>query len=133
MRPDDEEPAQVPPDGYGAYPRRYWGIGGEGFRRSRRWVEPEPPNESFAGVGPRGFRRSDERIVDDVWVMLADDPLIDARDMTVEVQDGEVRLRGTVPGRRMRRRAWLLVDGVSGVHDVLSELRVRRDGGRDGD
>lgn len=116
----------MPPDGYGAYPRRYWGIGGEGFRQKRAWVEPETPNESFAGVGPRGYRRSDDRVHDDICFLLTDDPRIDAREITVEVRDGEVHLRGTVDSARTRRLVWSIVDGISGVHDVISELRVRR-------
>lgn len=113
-------------EGFGAYPRRYWGIGGEGFRRSRAWVEPEPPTESFAGVGPRGYHRSDDRIREDLCRILTDHPHIDATDIDIDVREGEVHLRGTVDDRRTRMWAIHTADGVSGVHDVISELRVRR-------
>jgi osmotically-inducible protein OsmY len=42
------------------------------------------------GHGPKGYTRSDERILEDVCERLAHVPAIDARELSVEVKDGEV-------------------------------------------
>ena len=44
------------------------------------------------GRGPKGFKRSDERIKEEVCEMLSRDGSIDADDIVVEIQDR--RLRG---------------------------------------
>ncbi|MGE3683288.1 MAG: BON domain-containing protein [Bdellovibrionales bacterium] len=80
-----------------------------------------------AGRGPKGYQRSDERIHEEVCERLARDPDIDASEMEVEVQGGEVILRGTVPEREMKRRAEDLADQVYGVRDVHNQLRLMVD------
>ena len=42
------------------------------------------------GRGPRGYRRSNERITEDVHDRLTDDPWIDASNIQVKVENGEV-------------------------------------------
>jgi hypothetical protein len=79
------------------------------------------------GKGPHGYQRSDERIRELVCEALADDEHIDASEIHVSVKDGEVTLTGTVDDRRTRREAEDCVAAVSGVHDVLVQLRVRDD------
>lgn len=78
----------------------------------------------YRGVGPRGYRRDDTRIHDDVCDVLADNDALDASDITVTVQEGVVRLAGTVPHRMMKRLAEELSEGCSGVRDVENALRV---------
>jgi hypothetical protein len=77
------------------------------------------------GRGPRGYRRSDERIREDVNDRLADDPRLDASEIEVRVENGEVTLDGTVDSREARRRAEDLADSVSGVSYVQNNLRAR--------
>jgi osmotically-inducible protein OsmY len=79
------------------------------------------------GRGPRGYRRSDERITDDVHRALSDDHELDASDIEVRVSDGEVTLDGTVASRFAKRRAEDCADDVSGVDHVQNNLRVRSD------
>jgi hypothetical protein len=92
---------------------------------------PEPRSEPrlgrFFGRGPKGYKRSDDRIREDVCDRLTDDPTIDATDMEVSVKDGEVKLLGTVDGRAEKRRAEDIVENVAGVRDVHNQLRVTRD------
>ena len=85
--------------------------------------------EDHRGRGPKGHRRSDERILEDVNERLTDDPRVDARDVTVEVAGGEVTLAGFVPDRASRRRAEEIAEFVSGVGHVQNNLRVGRPGG----
>jgi osmotically-inducible protein OsmY len=84
---------------------------------------------TFRGRGPRGYRRSDERIREDVCDCLTDDPLLDASNMEVTVKDCEVTLSGTVNRREDKRRAEDLVEQISGVKDVRNNLRVASEQG----
>ncbi len=79
------------------------------------------------GRGPRGYRRSDERIREDVCEMLSDDPYLDASNMEVTVKECEVTLSGAVNSREDKRRAEHLAERISGVKDVHNSLRVARE------
>ncbi len=81
---------------------------------------------------PKGYRRSDERIFEEVCAALEDHGDIDASDIEVTVDDGDVILRGTVRSRWARYYAEDLAAGIRGVNDVVNELRIARDAlGRD--
>ena len=76
------------------------------------------------GRGPKGYRRSDERIHEDVCERLMEDPFIDASNVEVTVTEGEVTLSGTVASRGLRFRAEDLAELASGVRHVQNNLRV---------
>ncbi|RRN66315.1 BON domain-containing protein [Caulobacter sp. 602-1] len=76
------------------------------------------------GRGPKGYRRSDERIREDVSDRLTDDSWLDANGIEVAVSDGDVTLTGTVRSREDKRRAEALAESVSGVDNVQNNLRV---------
>lgn len=78
------------------------------------------------GNGPQGYRRSDERILEDVCDRLTEDRFVDGREITVTVEEGEVTLNGTVTEKFAKRRAEDCADRVSGVGHVQNNLRVRR-------
>jgi hypothetical protein len=78
----------------------------------------------FRGKGPRGYRRSDDRIREDVCDLLTEDPILDASNLEVTAKDGEVTLSGSVNSREDKRRAEDLVESISGVKDVHNTLRV---------
>jgi hypothetical protein len=78
------------------------------------------------GRGPQGYKRSDERIADDVHERLTDDPWVDASDIQVSVSAGEVTLSGTVEDRESKHRAERIVEDLSGVHHVQNNLRVQK-------
>lgn len=82
------------------------------------------PEARYRGVGPRNYRRSDERILEDINERLTDDHHIDASDVGVTVEGGEVTLSGTVEDRAARRRAEDIAESVSGVGHVQNDLRV---------
>lgn len=76
--------------------------------------------------GPKGWRRADAAIREDVCEALAYDEVLDASDVEVEVKDSEVMLTGTVRDRPSKRRAELLAERVRAVHDVHNRLTVRK-------
>lgn len=80
----------------------------------------------YRGRGPRNYRRSDERIRDDINDRLTDSDWLDASDVDVTVVAGEVTLTGTVESRHAKRLAEDLAESVSGVINVQNGLRVRR-------
>lgn len=84
---------------------------------------------SHRGVGPKGYKRSDERISDDAHQRLTDDPWIDASNIDLAVSGGEVTLSGTVVSREAKHRAERIVEDLSGVHHVQNNLRVQGSGG----
>lgn len=82
-------------------------------------------NSSFAGVGPKQYRRTDERITDDVVEKLTADPRIDASQIEVRVRDGIVTMSGYVPERMQRLAAEQMIDRIGGVVDITNDLRVQ--------
>ncbi len=81
-----------------------------------------------AGRGPKGYTRSDDRIREDVNDRLTEDHDVDASDIEVQVQNGEVTLTGTVAQRSDKRRAEDVAEMVSGVKHVQNNLRVKLSG-----
>ena len=63
------------------------------------WLIPGP----FSGVGPQGYQRSDERIREDINERLTQHGRLNARDIQVEVKDGEATITGTVESRQAKQ------------------------------
>ena len=88
------------------------------------------PNPSrglgFRGRGPKGYQRSDERLIEEINERLTHDDDIDAHEISVSVDKGEVMLSGTVNSREEKRRAEDIADDVSGVQHVQNNLRVKK-------
>ena len=80
----------------------------------------------FAGIGPKGYRRSDERIHEEICEVLTRHPAIDPSEVEVEVREGVVRLVGIVHDRAAKWLAEDIAEGTFGVRDVHNEIRVRR-------
>ncbi|HUJ12906.1 MAG TPA: BON domain-containing protein [Thermoanaerobaculia bacterium] len=78
----------------------------------------------FRGRGPKGYRRSDERIREEVNERLTEDRHVDATDIDVNVERGVVTLSGRVDSRFEKRRAEDVADSVRGVVDVMNALRA---------
>ncbi|MDQ3032765.1 MAG: BON domain-containing protein [Myxococcota bacterium] len=77
------------------------------------------------GRGPRNWRRSDDRIAQEVCEALTRDPWIDASEISVRVEDRIVTLEGEVDAREQRYHAEDLAAAVLGVEDVMAHIRVR--------
>ena len=82
----------------------------------------------FAGRGPKGYKRSDERIREDLCDALTMDPEIDASDIEIKVSDGEVTISGSVQDREDKWRAEQLAESIPGVRDVNNTIRAKRGG-----
>ncbi|MBJ2149801.1 BON domain-containing protein [Paracoccus sp. IB05] len=79
----------------------------------------------FRGHGPKDYKRSDERMREDVCDRLADADAVDARGISVEVANGEVTLSGHVSSRQAKRAAEDAVENCSGIVHVQNNLRIR--------
>lgn len=78
----------------------------------------------FRGKGPKGYKRSDERIREEINDILSDDDRLDASDIVISVENGEVSLSGTVSDRASKRRAEDLVEDIFGVTNVENRIRI---------
>ncbi|HBY99442.1 MAG TPA: hypothetical protein DEP84_36805 [Chloroflexi bacterium] len=145
---DDREPSwrryETGADRYDYGRERFgqWGIYGRrsDYEREGYWAEPTwrgyayerealgraPWNipGPYTGVGPQGYQRSDERIHEDVCERLTHHGQIDASNIQVNVDSGEVTLEGTVDSRQAKRAAEDMADSVMGVRNVHNRLRV---------
>jgi hypothetical protein len=98
----------------------------QGFQRKSSGSRP-----SFAGRGPQGYKRSDDRIMEDINEGMTRDHDLDASDISVEAKDGEVILKGTVSDRESKRRAEEIAESCSGVKDVQNQIRIKRENSSD--
>lgn len=104
---------------------------GDDYARDRGWsgggahdqyARDERP--SHRGKGPKNWRRPDERIREVVNELLTDHDGVDATEIEVTVQDGEVTLEGSVGSRWEKRLAADIAGSCRGVHDVHNRLRI---------
>lgn len=110
-------------------------FGDDDAERRRRMDERREERTSYRtgdhrGKGPKGYRRSEERIREDVCERLSYDDRLDASNIDVRVQGDEVVLTGTVHDREQKHRAEDLVESISGVRNVENNIKVDRGAGR---
>ena len=79
----------------------------------------------YTGRGPKNYTRSDDRIREDVSDRLEQHGEIDATEIEVRVENGEVTLEGTVEDRNMKRLAEDAVEDCPGVKQVHNRIRVQ--------
>jgi hypothetical protein len=89
-----------------------------------RWQRDPSIDGPFVGRGPRGYRRSDDRIKEDVCEILTIHGRVDASDVVVHVDHGIVTLEGSVDGRHTKRLVEDVIDPIPGVRDIRNELRI---------
>lgn len=144
-------PNDTPPGGYD-YGQDRQGFGGRPEHEKRSWFSPDVSDQAFdrlyrqglegqrngpplksgqderygehRGKGPKNFRRTDERIMEDLNERLTEDSRLDASDIEVACTGGEVTLNGTVASKADKRRAEDIADSVGGVGHVQNNLRV---------
>jgi hypothetical protein len=85
-----------------------------------------PQRKSHCGRGPKGYRREDAAICEDVCDALMIHPEVDASGIEVRVENGEVTLGGTVDNRYARRIADDIAQEVDGVTCVRNKLHIQR-------
>lgn len=81
--------------------------------------------ENHRGHGPRDWRKSDERLREEVCEALAADAWLDARDLNVGVDEGEVVLSGVAPCFEARERAEDIASRVVGVRAVHNFVGIK--------
>jgi BON domain-containing protein len=90
------------------------------------WFRHERPRRGpYAGIGPKGYRRTDERIHEEISDRLMMHPDVDASDIEVHVANGVVTLTGTTEDRHQKRIAEFIAEDVAGVDDVDNQLKAR--------
>lgn len=97
------------------------GRGGISYSRG----EMDEFRDTHYGKGPKGWKRSDERIKEEVCEALYNSNEVDASDIEVSVKEGIVSLKGSVDTRSTKRTVEDLVDDVSGVQDVQNLLTLK--------
>ena len=95
-------------------------FGGDGGGEERRG------ERDFRGMGPKGYKRADERISDEAHERLTEDPWVDATNISISVSGGEITLSGTVENREAKHRAERCVEDLAGVNHVQNNLRIER-------
>lgn len=90
---------------------------------NRTGSRSEHTSRGHRGKGPKGYVRSDERLWEKICERMTEDDRLDASEIEVSVEDGEVTLTGTVRDRRAKRYAEDLVDTFSGIKDIHNLLR----------
>jgi hypothetical protein len=96
------------------------GFGEPAFRYTEVWLIEGP----HTGRGPKGYKRSDERLREQVCERLERHGRVDASEIDVKVEDGVVTLEGQVDDRRAKRLAEECAESVYGVQDVMNRLKV---------
>ncbi|HYO73964.1 MAG TPA: BON domain-containing protein [Archangium sp.] len=143
---DDYQPPRVqssfieqrPRTGYSTSPTRDMdremghGAARGGMQGAYPYDEQSPELPRRQGRGPRGYQRSDDRIREDICDRLMQG-WMDADDVSVQVQKGEVTLTGTVKSRDEKRAIEDLAEEVLGVKEINNELRVAREQPREED
>ncbi|MGH9347021.1 MAG: BON domain-containing protein [Vicinamibacterales bacterium] len=113
---------QLGQEGYGS-PRGLSSTGSHGreWRAGESWRVPGP----YTGRGPKGYQRSDERIREELSDRLTAHGMIDATDIEIRIQGGEVTLTGFVDSREAKHAAEDCTEDVPGVREVHNQLRIR--------
>lgn len=115
------------PHSYGAAGGSSFGSFGEDSFSRQDWGS-QSSQKGFLGKGPKGYKRSDDRIKEDVCETLSRDHRIDASEIEVNVEDAMVTLSGTVDNREAKRTAEMIIENLSGVDDVKNEIKVKKVG-----
>jgi osmotically-inducible protein OsmY len=68
---------------------------------------------------------TDSSLKSDIMLALADNPVVHSDEISVQVVDGDVVLRGTVGSAVQQTEAARTTRGVPGVRNVDNELRLR--------
>jgi len=113
----------------GQFARSQYGMGANYYadrfdHSSRGYGFSGPVNSGFAGIGPKGYKKSDERLHEEACEALYRNPWVDASEVDVKVKDGVITVSGTVRTREEKREAESCMENISGVVDIRNELRL---------
>jgi hypothetical protein len=108
------------PHGLGGFETNY----GTASSKPRR-IDTAEGSSSHVGKGPKGYKRTDERIRELICEALTHDPRIDARDVEVLVRDGELALTGSVSDRWVKYAIEELAEQYVHADRIQNDLKVR--------
>lgn len=91
-----------------------------------RGTQPLDRSGPYSGRGPKGYKRSDERIIEEACLRLEKAGDVDASEIEVTCSEGVITLRGKVEDRASKRIAEQCVEDIYGVRDVMNELQVSK-------
>jgi BON domain len=114
-----------------SYQGRIRGDAGDRFVASDTRESGAQPAHRMAGpsrhpLAPRGIRRTDAELYEDICEALLQRDDVDSSDVTVAVREGEVLLDGSVPERSMRYLIEDIAAGHPAVRNVDNRIRVRK-------
>ncbi len=105
----------------------------EDWSGAAEWQRPKFTGDSeqvrrltHHGRGSRNYKRSDQRVREDIMERLTVHQIIDATDVEVEVRDGQVMLTGMVRSRCEKRLVEDVIENVYGVNNVGNHLKVQQ-------
>ena len=98
------------------------------WQRGARGSAVRTRSGGYRGRAPEGYRRSDERLLEEISERVRDDPYVDGRRISLAVQDGIVRLEGEVEARWIKHHLEHIAARCFGVEDVDNRVSVRRNG-----
>ena len=84
-----------------------------------------PKTGEHKGKGPKSYKRSDDRILEEINERMCDNPYLDASDIEVSVKNGDVILTGHVEDREAKRLAAEIGEEITGVENVENRLHVK--------
>ena len=127
---EDEHPQSVRSAPYGREPRPHFSEDtARNYQQHGYGLSQYPDSDTergpHYGKGPKGYKRSDERIREEVCEAISRQGFIDASDVEVTVDGGIVRLAGTVASRSDKRGIELIADRIHGVEEVRNEIRLK--------
>ncbi|MEX0877028.1 MAG: BON domain-containing protein [Phycisphaerales bacterium] len=76
--------------------------------------------------GPKNYKRSDDRIMEDICETICQIQDLDCSDVEVEVNDCEVTIKGQVSERWMKHQLEDIADETRGVKGIENQIRVQR-------
>lgn len=117
--------------GYGNQSERGMSSGRSGLERSTGsyWgAESGSSAQSnkgrFSGTTPKNFKRSDERIYEEICEKLSDEGHFDISEVEIKVEGGEVTLEGSIESRSDKHRIEILAESVMGVKEITNQLKI---------
>lgn len=80
---------------------------------------------NFYGRGPKGYKRSDESILEEACELLFWSSAVDASEIEVSIHEGCIYLDGHVSSRHEKKEAEAILEDIDGISDVVNRLKVK--------
>lgn len=116
----------VPFDNDEVLTERHYHLGSLEYGKDLSQFSREINRSNHTGKGPKGYKRTDERIFEDVSDALYRCYEVDASDIEVSVKEGIVRLQGSIDSRLSKKIAEMTVENLPGVMDVQNDLKIEK-------